>query len=319
MPDTIDQLRSVILETLGASQDLPSSWKLLGDLLMEDPEDDSSFGLDCTSLTAVSSCVGRKWLPFALAETLVVWTTLRTSLGSMRKELEFGAPGLRRLVRVVEMDHQLLDPRLEMATFGDDWQIPSLNALLPPLWTWNAGHLRRGLEDCLPQVSTKRSSERAVLNSEAILLRFALRLQSAAYLLGALETALDRTMKYVTSRVIGGSPLGDKQVVRHRIAQAYLEIRSLDLLVRRAVQGEPGSDLNRVTANMAYLHACRLVDGTLRNLIQLHGAAALTQAGFGTSLLQAKIDCLRFGTEHSVEEELGLRSLDKTPLPSFAG
>ena len=111
--------------------------------------------------------------------------------------------------------------------------------------------------------------------------------------LGFARRALDEAVARVKSRVIGGAPLADLQMVQGHIADMALEVDSAALLIYRAAwakdQGAPR--ISREAA-MAKLHATEAAQRIIDMAVQLHGGDGVRN-GFVVEHLYREIRALR--------------------------
>ena len=111
--------------------------------------------------------------------------------------------------------------------------------------------------------------------------------------LGFARRALDEAVARVKTRIIGGAPLADLQMVQGHIADMAIEVDSAALLIYRAAwvkdQGAP-----RITkeAAMAKLFATEAAQRIIDMAVQLHGGDGV-RAGFAVEHLYREIRALR--------------------------
>ena len=111
--------------------------------------------------------------------------------------------------------------------------------------------------------------------------------------LGFARRALDATVARVKSRVIGGAPLADLQMVQGHIADMALEVDSAALLIYRAAWAKDQGAL-RISreAAMAKLHATESAQRIIDMAVQLHGGDGV-RTGFVVEHLYREIRALR--------------------------
>ena len=111
--------------------------------------------------------------------------------------------------------------------------------------------------------------------------------------LGFARRALDEAVARVKSRMVGGAPLADLQLVQGHIADMALEIDSAALLIYRAAWAKD-QGASRITreAAMAKLHATEAAQRIIDMAVQLHGGDGV-RAGFAVEHLYREIRALR--------------------------
>ena len=111
--------------------------------------------------------------------------------------------------------------------------------------------------------------------------------------LGFARRALDAAVARVKSRVIGGAPLADLQMVQGHIADMALEIDAAALLIYRAawVKDQGAARISREAA-MAKLHATEAAQRIIDMAVQLHGGDGV-RSGFAVEHLYREIRALR--------------------------
>ena len=111
--------------------------------------------------------------------------------------------------------------------------------------------------------------------------------------LGFARRALDAAVARVKSRVIGGAPLADLQMVQGHIADMALEIDGAALLIYRAawVKDQGAARISREAA-MAKLHATEAAQRIIDMAVQLHGGDGV-RSGFAVEHLYREIRALR--------------------------
>ncbi len=111
--------------------------------------------------------------------------------------------------------------------------------------------------------------------------------------LGFARRALDEAVGRVKTRVIGGAPLADLQIVQGHIADMALAVDSAALLVYRAawVKDQGAARISREAA-MAKLHATEAAQKVIDVAVQLHGGDGV-RTGFAVEHLYREIRALR--------------------------
>lgn len=77
------------------------------------------------------------------------------------------------------------------------------------------------------------------------------RIVNAAEGLGIGKAALERAAQYAKDRVVFGRPIGQNQGVQHPLAQAWMDLEALTLLVYRAAEAYDAGDSSGLLANTA--------------------------------------------------------------------
>jgi alkylation response protein AidB-like acyl-CoA dehydrogenase len=99
----------------------------------------------------------------------------------------------------------------------------------------------------------------------------------AAEMLGAADRALDMTVQYAKDRVQFGQPIGSFQAVKHRLADAVVDVEGMRSSVYYAAwclaSGAPGSSLAASAAKSWCSDASRRV---MASALQVHGGIGFT-------------------------------------------
>jgi alkylation response protein AidB-like acyl-CoA dehydrogenase len=102
-------------------------------------------------------------------------------------------------------------------------------------------------------------------------------LATAAQLLGLADQMLAITVEYVKERQQFGVPIGSFQAVKHRLADALLQIEFARPVVHRAAHSAAhGSPDRSRDVSMAKAYASDAADFTTRQALQCHGAIGYT-------------------------------------------
>ena len=111
--------------------------------------------------------------------------------------------------------------------------------------------------------------------------------------LGFARRALDEAVVRVKTRMIGGAPLADLQLVQGHIADMALEVDSAALLIYRAAwtKDQGAARISREAA-MAKLHATEAAQRIIDMAVQLHGGDGV-RTGFAVEHLYREIRALR--------------------------
>ncbi|EXG82406.1 acyl-CoA dehydrogenase family protein [Cryptosporangium arvum] len=94
---------------------------------------------------------------------------------------------------------------------------------------------------------------------------------------GAAQTALDRTVEHLTTRVQFGRPLGSFQALKHRVADLYVQVetaRSMFLAAARAAAHDPDDLPYRAACAKAWCSDA--FSAVTAEMVQLHGGIAIT-------------------------------------------
>jgi acyl-CoA dehydrogenase len=111
--------------------------------------------------------------------------------------------------------------------------------------------------------------------------------------LGFARRALDEAVARVKTRVIGGAPLADLQMVQGHIADMALAVDSAALLIYRAAWAkDQGAVRISREAAMAKLHATEAAQKVIDMAVQLHGGDGV-RTGFAVEQLYREIRALR--------------------------
>lgn len=98
----------------------------------------------------------------------------------------------------------------------------------------------------------------------------------SAEAVGILRRMLETTTNYMKSRVQFGRPLAAKQVVRHRIAEMYMQYELARSMVIGAAVREPGSPEWRCSVAAAKVMVNTAADFVAKQAVQLHGGMGVS-------------------------------------------
>ncbi|NLU70895.1 acyl-CoA dehydrogenase family protein [Streptomyces sp. HNM0574] len=133
----------------------------------------------------------------------------------------------------------------------------------------------------------------------------------AAEAVGAADSALERTVEYVTLREQFGRPIGSFQAVQHRLADVYVQVQSARSAAyyaawEAACGPEGGHGVSGGVALAQALEALRLAAG---EAVQLHGGVGFTwEHEAHLYFKRAAGDELLFGPVHRLREHAALRA-----------
>lgn len=109
------------------------------------------------------------------------------------------------------------------------------------------------------------------------LLRYRALTALSALQLGAASRGLEMTVQYATQRVQFGRAIGSFQVVKHRLADMYVQVETARTASRAAAWASAeGSDDLPELARLAKVWCSRALDFVAGETIQLHGGIAIT-------------------------------------------
>ena len=111
--------------------------------------------------------------------------------------------------------------------------------------------------------------------------------------LGFARRALDETLKFTTTRKLGGGTLADNAVTQEKLGEMATAIDASALLIARAAwQQDMGKVDNRRAAAMAKLHATEEAQKVIDAAVQMHGGLGVT-VGAKVEELYREIRALR--------------------------
>lgn len=103
------------------------------------------------------------------------------------------------------------------------------------------------------------------------------RLEVAAMCIGIAAQALDLSIKWTKSRIIGGEALANRQGIRWQLADMALDLRASRLLALDAARLRQGGARFSQAASMAKLHASEMAHRVTDGALQLHGGYGFTR------------------------------------------
>ncbi len=103
------------------------------------------------------------------------------------------------------------------------------------------------------------------------------RVEVAAMCIGIAQQALDLSVQWAKTRIIGGQPLAERQGIRWQLANMALDLQSARLLALEAArQRQAGQRFSQV-ASMAKLAASEMAGRVTDAAIQIHGGYGFTR------------------------------------------
>ena len=119
----------------------------------------------------------------------------------------------------------------------------------------------------------------------------------SAELLGTLDAAFERTLKYLKERQQFGVPIGSFQALKHRAARMFVELELLRTVVLEAMQAvDAGSDKVARLAAIAKARASQAALLVSNECVQMHGGIGVTdEEDIGLFLKRARSVQLSFG------------------------
>jgi len=138
------------------------------------------------------------------------------------------------------------------------------------------------------------------------------RLEIAASAVGAARGALDRTVEYISERETFGTPVADRQAVRHRIADYEARLAAARSLTYETARDlEEDADLAEEPA-MAKLTATTLAEEVASDAIHLHGGYGLLEEYHVEPYLRwTKVAQIYDGTNEIMREIIAESVLDE--------
>jgi len=103
------------------------------------------------------------------------------------------------------------------------------------------------------------------------------RIQTAARGVGVAQAAFEAATKYAHDRIQFGQPIGDFQVIRHKLAHMAVEIEAARQLTYFAASQKDGGKRCDYEAGMAKVFAAEMAERVTREAMQIHG-------GYGYSM-----------------------------------
>ena len=137
----------------------------------------------------------------------------------------------------------------------------------------------------------------------------------AASAVGAMEGALEQTIKYVNEREAFGQPLSQLQVIRHKIAELATDVRMSRAFINECLVLLENHKLTTADASMAKLAAteaqARVVDGCL----QLFGGYGyMEEYPISRAYTDARVQRIYGGTSEIMKEIISKDLLGKTKV-----
>ncbi|MBB6122971.1 acyl-CoA dehydrogenase family protein [Sphingobium subterraneum] len=124
-------------------------------------------------------------------------------------------------------------------------------------------------------------------------------LATAAYLLGVIDEAIERTLDYLRTRVQFGKPIGSFQSLQHRMVDLSLEAALTRASVADAARiwdGSPGSSKAYAAVSRAKARASTTAMLVTRQAIQMHGGIGYTdEHDIGLYLRKAMVMAPAYG------------------------
>ena len=129
---------------------------------------------------------------------------------------------------------------------------------------------------------------------------------------GAMEGALELTIKYLNEREAFGKPLNKLQVIRHKIAEMTTEAKVNRAYVNQCLALLENNQLTTADASIAKLSAteaqCRVVDGC----VQLFGGYGyMEEYPISRAYVDARVQRIYGGTSEIMKEIIGKDILGK--------
>jgi (2S)-methylsuccinyl-CoA dehydrogenase len=97
------------------------------------------------------------------------------------------------------------------------------------------------------------------------------RIQTAARAVGTAQAAFDAALKYAQERVQFGKPIGEFQVIRHKLAHAATEIEAARQLCYYACQKKDSGVRADLEAGMAKVFAAEMAERVTSEMLQIFG------------------------------------------------
>lgn len=98
------------------------------------------------------------------------------------------------------------------------------------------------------------------------------RLAVASRAVGAAQLCLDSSLRYANERVVGGSAIGNYQLIQEKIADMATGIQAARLLVEHCARALDAGVRARVETSMAKMHASDVFQHAATEAVQIHGA-----------------------------------------------
>jgi alkylation response protein AidB-like acyl-CoA dehydrogenase len=98
------------------------------------------------------------------------------------------------------------------------------------------------------------------------------RLAVATRAVGAAQSCLDASIAYAQERVVGGSRIGQYQLIQKKIADMATEIRAARLLVEDCARALDRGERGRTETSMAKMYASDVFQRAATEAVQIHGA-----------------------------------------------
>jgi alkylation response protein AidB-like acyl-CoA dehydrogenase len=132
------------------------------------------------------------------------------------------------------------------------------------------------------------------------------RMSIAVYSQCAIETALEETLAYVTSRTAFGKPVSDFQHSRFLLAELTTQAEVTRVYVDRAIEALGDGSLTAVDAAKAKWWTTELQTRTLDRCLQLHGGYGyMTEYPIARAFLDARVQTIYGGTTEIMKEIIG--------------
>ncbi|WP_433228525.1 acyl-CoA dehydrogenase family protein [Actinomadura formosensis] len=123
------------------------------------------------------------------------------------------------------------------------------------------------------------------------------RLSVAARAVGLAQGCLDDSITYARDRVIAGTPIGNHQLIRQKLADMATGIQAARLLVRRCAEEMDRGSRARTEASMAKMFASDVAQRVATEAVQIHGAYGVSpEFRVGRAYRDAKVFQLVEGT-----------------------
>jgi (2S)-methylsuccinyl-CoA dehydrogenase len=97
------------------------------------------------------------------------------------------------------------------------------------------------------------------------------RIQTAARAVGTAQAAYEAALKYAQERVQFGHPIGDFQVIRHKLAHAATEIEAARQLTYYACEKKDSGARSDLEAGMAKVFAAEMAERVTSEMMQIFG------------------------------------------------
>ncbi len=128
------------------------------------------------------------------------------------------------------------------------------------------------------------------------------RLAAAAEMLGVMGLLFDNTLSYVKTRQQFGQPLGNFQVIQHRMTDAYVQLEQSRSHVMRAALAEGTAFAGAAAGAKAFVAEAAL--SLAHTAVQMHGGMGITdELAIGHGLKRIRVLALCFGDSASALDD----------------